>query len=151
MAGKKAGSVKHYKFDPKAIPEGMVLETVNVSITQRKPDDKLTIETLLPVANGAGVNASVKWLSSLGLDGPKMVAHWIRRGIIESQSRQAGSKNGLKIKAEKIGTILPTVTDHKGIADKKQAAKDWMFQVYERTGTPPTATEISEKFKGLTL
>lgn len=151
MAGKKAGKVRHYKFDPKAIPDGMVLETVNVSITQRKPDDKVTIETLIPVANAEGVGAAVAWLTSLGLDGPKCVAHWIRRGIVDSQKAQAGSKNGLEITSAGIGTIIPKHSDVAGIADKKQAAKDWLFNYTLEHGKAPAVAEIEKKFAGLTL
>jgi len=151
MAGKKAGTVKHYK-SPKDVPEGMVLETVEITVGQRKDNPNLVIETLLPVANGAGVAGVVKWLSEiLGADrGPEYVAQAVRRAIVASQTAQAGSKNGLEIAVEKIGTIVPTLHIQK-VADKKKAAKEWLFEYTMKHGKPPAVSEIEAKFKGLTL
>jgi len=151
MAGKKAGTVKHYKA-PKDVPEGMVMETVDITVGARKDNPKLVIDTMLPVANAEGVRASVKWLSEiLGGDlGPVFVAQAVRRAIVASQTAQAGSKNGLGIAVEKIGTIVPKL-HIQDVADKKKAAKEWLFDFTMRNGAPPSVKQIEEKFKGLTL
>ena len=152
MAGKKAGTVKHYKA-PKDVPEGMVLETVDITVGARKDNPKLVIDTMLPVANAAGVLAVTEWLSEILPGegrGPVYVAEAVRRAIVTSQTAQAGSKNGLEIAVEKIGTIVPKLHTQ-DVADKKKAAKEWLFDFTVRNGAPPSVKQIEEKFKGLTL
>jgi hypothetical protein len=78
------------------------------------------------------------------------VAQAVRRAIVTSQTAQAGSKNGLEIAVEKIGTIVPTLHIQK-VADKRKAAKEWLFDFTVRNGAPPSVKQIEEKFKGLTL
>ena len=156
MAGKKAGTVKHY-VSPEEIPNGMILEDVKITVGARKPKDKLTIRTLLPQPNAAGVIGGIKWLSEIldGTDqGPVFVAQAVRRAIVTSQGAQAGSKNGLKIAVSEIGTIVPKLHTQDTV-DKTSAARMWLMT---ETGLAlagkrkmPTADEIQEKFKGLTL
>jgi hypothetical protein len=155
MAGKTASNVSRNPH-PKTIPSGMIVEDCPITVGARTKNPKLTIQSLVPVANAEGVIASVKWLSEvLGDDlGPVFVAQAIRRAIVASQTAQAGSKLGIKIPVAEIGTIVPKL--HKlAVVDKTTAAREWLMDQTKLAMTGdremPTVDEISEKFKGLTL
>jgi len=156
MAGKTASNVSRNPH-PKTIPSGMIVEDCPITVGARTKNPKLTIQSLVPVANAEGVIASVKFLSEVldGKDqGPVFVAEAIRRAIVASQTAQAGSKNGLTIPVSEIGTIVPKL--HKlAVVDKTTAARDWLVDqtklALSGDRDMPTVEEIAEKFKGLNL
>ena len=155
MAGKTASNVSR-KTHPKTIPSGMIVEDCPITVGARTKNPKLTIQSLVPVANAEGVRASVKWLSEiLGDDlGPVFVAQAVRRAIVASQTAQAGSKLGISIPVSEIGTIVPKL--HKlAVVDKTTAAREWLMDQTKAAMSGdrdmPTVDEIAEKFKRLTL
>jgi hypothetical protein len=155
MAGKTASNVSRAAHS-KTIPSGMIIEDCPITVGARTKNPKLTIQSLVPIANAEGVRASVKWLSEvLGDDqGPVFVAEAVRRAIVASQTAQAGSKLGIKIPVAEIGTIVPKL--HKlAVVDKTTAAREWLMDQTKLAMTGdramPTVEEIAERFKGLTL
>jgi hypothetical protein len=146
MAREKT-KVRRFEF-PKEAPEGMTYEDVKRTVGDIKG---AVIRVLVPVSNGAGVQAGVAFLSSIlpkdGPDGSVFAAEAIRSAIVNSQVAQAGG-NGIDV--ADVGTIVPRITKLSTV-DKGQVAGARLQDFIAEHGRPPSANEYKDIYGGLSL
>ena len=146
MAREKT-KVRNFKFPEKA-PEGMTFEDVKRTVGK---ESGAVLRVLVPEISGAGVQAGVKFLSSIlpadGGDGTVFAAEAIRNAIVTSQVAQAGS-NGVAI--GEVGTIVPRIAKLTTV-DKGAVAGARLTAFIAEHGRPPSATETKDIYAGLSL
>jgi hypothetical protein len=133
---------------PKEAPEGMEFADVKRTVGEQKG---AVLHVLVPQANGAGVNAAAKYLSSIlpadGPDGAVFCAEAIRNAMVTSQVAQAGG-NGTAI--AEVGAIVPRIAKLT-VVDKGAVAGARLQDFIGEHGRAPSAQEFKEIYAGLTL
>lgn len=131
---------------PKQAPEGMEFVDVKRTVGDNAG---AVIRVLVPKANGAGVGAGVKYLSSIlpadGPDGTVFAAEAFRSAWVDSVVAL-----GKGIEIAKVGTIVPRVSPLR-VVDKAAVAGDRLVAFITKHGRPPTADENKDIYAGLAL
>ena len=131
---------------PKQAPEGMEFVDVKRTIGEHAG---AVIRVLVPVANGAGYAAGVKYLSAVlpanGPDGTVFAAEAFRSAWVDSVVTQ-----GKTVEIAKVGTIVPRIAALR-VVDKAAVAGDRLVAFITEHGRPPTADENKDIYAGLAL
>lgn len=132
---------------PKDAPDGMEFADVKRTVGE---ESGVVVRVLVPEANGAGVSAAAKFLSSIlpadGPDGAEFCAEAIRNAIVTSQVAQ--SKTGVDLK--NVGRVVPRISKLT-VVDKGAVAGARLQAFIAENGKAPTAAEFAEIYAGLSL
>lgn len=135
--------IRSFKM-PTDAPDGMVFEDVKRTVGDTKG---AVIRVLVPQRNAEGVREGVKFLTSIGVDGPEFTAEAQATAMVASQVAQAGA-NGTPI--SDIGSIVPRISKLSTV-NKAMVAGARLTEFVAEHGRPPSQTEYKEIYAGLSL